>query len=160
MCRCVPSAGYSRQQWISQLAQRRWRERDEQLGDDTCLRKRPHVDVDALQVEQHAHEDLAPRRTREQRGFERRLVHVRFEQAAALGVANAALPADEVLSAALATARQLAALPPSAVQASKALMRHHGTQELQDTIAREAQAFGDALQSAEAKAAFAAFLRR
>lgn len=82
------------------------------------------------------------------------------DQAAALGIANRALPAAAVLSAAMATAEQLAALPPQAVQQSKALLRAHDRTVIDATIAQEARAFGEALQSAEAKAAFSTFLRR
>src|SRR5258705_10929671 len=38
---------------VPQLAERGLRERDEQLGDHARLRERAHVDVDALQVQQH-----------------------------------------------------------------------------------------------------------
>ena len=43
---------------VAQLAERRRRERHEQLGDGARLRKRAHVHVDALQVEQHPDDDL------------------------------------------------------------------------------------------------------
>ena len=46
---------------VAQLAQRRRRQRQQQLGDVARLRKRAHVHVDALQVEQHPHEDLRAR---------------------------------------------------------------------------------------------------
>ena len=82
------------------------------------------------------------------------------EQAAALGLANQALPAADVLAAAQATAARLAALPPGAVQAGKALMRGANRAAIASTIEKEAAVFGAALQSAEAKAAFAAFLGR
>ena len=82
------------------------------------------------------------------------------EQAAALGLANRALPAAEVLAAAMGTAKQLAALPPGAVQAGKALMRGGNRAAITSTIEQEAAVFGAALQSAEAKAAFQAFLGR
>ena len=58
---------------IAQLAQRRRRQRQQQLGDVARLRKRAHVDVDALQVEQHPHDDLLPRGRRQQRSAERDL---------------------------------------------------------------------------------------
>ncbi|MEY4375669.1 MAG: hypothetical protein RJB26_219 [Pseudomonadota bacterium] len=82
------------------------------------------------------------------------------EQAVAQGLANRALPATEVLNAAKATAAKLAALPPGAVQAGKALMRGTNRDTIASTIKEEAAVFGAALQSAEAKAAFQAFLGR
>jgi enoyl-CoA hydratase/carnithine racemase len=82
------------------------------------------------------------------------------EQAVAMGLANQALPAAAVLAAAQATASKLAALPPGAVQAGKALMRGANRAAIASTIEKEAAVFGAALQSAEAKAAFAAFLGR
>ena len=82
------------------------------------------------------------------------------EEAAAMGLANRALPAEEVVGAAMATAARLAALPPGAVQAGKALMRSGNRAAIASTIEQEAAVFGAALQSAEAKAAFQAFLGR
>ena len=113
-------------------------------------------------VPEYASSLLMPARLGHLRAAEWLLLGETFsgEQAAAMGVANRALPAPEVLPAALATAEKLAALPPRAVQTSKALMRGHDAEQLRNTIVLEAKAFGEALQSAEAKAAFAAFLRR
>jgi enoyl-CoA hydratase/carnithine racemase len=70
------------------------------------------------------------------------------------------LPSTDVLAAAQATSARLAALPPGAVQAGKALMRGANRAAIASTIEQEAAVFGAALQSAEAKAAFAAFLGR
>jgi enoyl-CoA hydratase/carnithine racemase len=81
-------------------------------------------------------------------------------EAAAQGLANAALPAEEVLPAAEAAAARLAALPAGAVQETKALMRRAERALVRETIAVEAEAFGRRLHSPEAKAAFSAFLKR
>ena len=51
---------------IAQLAQRRRRRRQQQLGDVACLRERPHVHVEHLQVQQHADDDLHARGRRQQ----------------------------------------------------------------------------------------------
>jgi enoyl-CoA hydratase/carnithine racemase len=113
-------------------------------------------------VPEYASSLLMPARLGHVRAAEWLLLGETFtgEQAASLGLANRALATTEVLPAALATARQLAALPPTAVQASKALMRRPAAEALRSTMELETAAFGQALQSAEAKAAFAAFLRR
>lgn len=80
------------------------------------------------------------------------------EEAAALGIANLALPADAVLPRAEAAARALAAKPASALAATKRLMRD----EAAITAALEADqaAFIAQLKTPEAMAAFAAFAAR
>lgn len=76
-------------------------------------------------------------------------------QAAQLGLANAALPAGEVLAAARRAASQLAQRPPGAVMAAKKLMRE-GEKILSHSRA-EGAIFGERLRSAEAMEAFTAF---
>ena len=78
--------------------------------------------------------------------------------AVALGLANAALPQADVADTALAAARALAQKAPSALIATKALMRD--TSAITDAIAEEAMAFVRQLASPEASAAFAAFAAR
>jgi enoyl-CoA hydratase/carnithine racemase len=51
-------------------------------------------------------------------------------------------------------------LPPSAVRASKKLMRGPGLAELQRVIAEEAELFGQRLRSPEAIEAFQAFFQK
>lgn len=113
-------------------------------------------------VPEYASSLLMPARLGQVRAAEWLLLGETFsgEQAAEMGVANRALPAAAVLPAAMATAEKLAALPPAAVQTAKSLMRRQDAQARRETITVEAQAFGEALQSAEAKTAFAAFLHR
>jgi len=78
--------------------------------------------------------------------------------AVVLGLGNAALPAAEVLPAALAAARKLTAKPSAALIATKALMRDaDGTRAAIDT---DTAAFVERLTSPEAAAAFAAFAAR
>ncbi|MGH8352470.1 MAG: enoyl-CoA hydratase-related protein [Pseudomonas sp.] len=83
------------------------------------------------------------------------------EQAAAWGIANAAL-ADG--PATLAKAREMALrfqqLAPSAVADSKRLMRAPGREELRRVIADEGELFGQRLRSPEAIEALSAFMQR
>jgi enoyl-CoA hydratase/carnithine racemase len=76
-------------------------------------------------------------------------------QAAQLGLANAAMPADEVVAAAREAAKKLALRPPGAVMAAKKLMRD-GERILAQSR-KESVIFGDRLRSAEAMEAFTAF---
>lgn len=80
------------------------------------------------------------------------------EQAAAWGLVNAAVEDGGALNAALTMAVKLAALPPGAIAATKALMRRAEKAEIHATLDIEAQAFSERLASPEAQAAFAAFL--
>ncbi len=81
------------------------------------------------------------------------------ETAVAAGLVNALLPAGTLHAQALEKARTLAALPAAALLASKALIRGD-RRALDSRITEELTAFGHALASDEAKAAFAAFLNR
>ena len=78
--------------------------------------------------------------------------------AAALGLANAALPANEVRATALATAKALATRPLGALQATKKLMRDAAA--IAAVMARESEVFGQRLRTAEAAEAFRAFAER
>ena len=79
-------------------------------------------------------------------------------EAAALGLANAALPAAEVLPRARAAAQALALRPKVALALTKRLMRDAAA--IQQVIEREAVAFAQQLTSAEAREALTAFLER
>jgi enoyl-CoA hydratase/carnithine racemase len=78
--------------------------------------------------------------------------------AAAMGLVTAALPAAEVRPKALAAAKALAAKPAGALQATKKLMRDSAT--ILAVMAREGDAFGHRLRTAEATEAFRAFAER
>jgi enoyl-CoA hydratase/carnithine racemase len=82
------------------------------------------------------------------------------DEAVELGLANAVLPAAEVLNHARRMAERFNGLPPSAVRASKKLMRGPGLAELQRVIAEEAELFGQRLRSPEAIEAFQAFFQK
>lgn len=78
--------------------------------------------------------------------------------AAAIGIASHSLPADQVKARALDAARLLATRSPTALKATKAMMRRPA--ETLDQIDRELVAFEAQLLSPEAAAAFAAFSQR
>jgi len=79
-------------------------------------------------------------------------------QAVSLGLANAALPAGDVLEAARRAARRLAERPMGALIATKKLMRDD--ESVQSAITTDTAAFVERLSSPEAAAAFAAFAAR
>ena len=78
-------------------------------------------------------------------------------EAVECGIANAVLPAGEVVKHARRVAERFNALPPGAVRATKRLLRRHRAATLLETIAVEGEVFGARLQSLEAKEAFSAF---
>jgi enoyl-CoA hydratase/carnithine racemase len=78
--------------------------------------------------------------------------------AAAIGIANAALPAGEVRARAMAAAQALAKKPTGALQATKQLMRD--AEKIAAVMAREGEIFGARLRTAEAAEAFRAFAER
>jgi len=73
------------------------------------------------------------------------------------GIANAVLPAGEVVLHARRIAERFNALPPGAVQESKRLLRRARAQVALETIAVEGEVFARRLRSPEAQEAFAAF---
>ena len=79
--------------------------------------------------------------------------------AKAVGLVNEVVPAGEVEMEAMKAARQIAALPVEAVAAARRLIRGP-TAEIVKRIDEEAEIFRMRLKSAEAKAAFEAFLTR
>jgi|CXWL01.1.fsa_nt_gi enoyl-CoA hydratase/carnithine racemase len=78
--------------------------------------------------------------------------------AAACGLANAALPAGEVLDKARAAATALTKKPAEALRLAKGLMRNR--EALMTRMREEGEIFGQRLKSAEAAEAFAAFMQR
>ena len=82
------------------------------------------------------------------------------ERAVEMGIANAVLPAAEVVHHARRMAERFNALPPGAVRESKALVRRGQRALVQDTIAAEAALFGQRLRSPEATEAFQAFFQK
>ncbi len=82
------------------------------------------------------------------------------EQAVECGIANAVLPAGEVVNHARRVAERFNALPPGAVREAKQLMRAPQHKMLLDVIATEAELFAKRLRSPEAMEAFQAFFQK
>jgi enoyl-CoA hydratase/carnithine racemase len=82
------------------------------------------------------------------------------EQAVEFGIANAVLPAAEVLNHARRVAERFNALPPGAVRETKKLLRRASSAEILETIRIEGEAFSQRLATPEAKEAFSAFFQK
>ncbi|MDN3922300.1 enoyl-CoA hydratase [Roseateles violae] len=82
------------------------------------------------------------------------------EQAVECGIANAVLPASEVVNHARRVAERFNSLAPSAVRESKRLMREPQRAALRSTYKAEAEIFGARLRSPEATEAFQAFFQK
>ncbi len=115
--------------------------------------------VDLGLVPEAASSLLLPRRIGIAKASEFLLLGETFgaDDALRLGLANAIVPANELHGVALERAGRLAAKPRAAIAATRRLMRGDA-QEIQARIAEEARLFAAALQSDEARTAFAAFL--
>jgi enoyl-CoA hydratase/carnithine racemase len=81
-------------------------------------------------------------------------------EAVALGLANKALPAGEVLAYALGIARRFTQLAPGAVRESKRLLRAPLRERIDATIRTEAGVFSQRLTSQEAIESFRAFFEK
>lgn len=79
-------------------------------------------------------------------------------EALARGLASEVVALDGLDAAVDAAAARIAALPPGAVAATKALMR--GGVDVQAVMAREIEVFAKSMQSAEAREAFTAFMEK
>ena len=104
---------------------------------------------------------LLPRRIGRLKATEFLLLSEMFgaEDAAALGLLNGVMPSDMLVEHAVAQGARLAALPRSALQASRALIR--GDQDaVEAALQAEAEAFDRQLRTPEAQARFRAFLDR
>ncbi|MDH5538298.1 MAG: enoyl-CoA hydratase [Rhizobacter sp.] len=82
------------------------------------------------------------------------------EEAVEMRIANAVLPAAEVVNHARRMAERFNALPPGAVRDTKQLLRRNRTEPVMQTIAAEAELFGARLGSPEAREAFSAFFQK
>ena len=82
------------------------------------------------------------------------------EQAVDCGIANAVLPAAEVVNHARRVAERFNGLPPGAVREAKQLMRGPQAEALLKTIRAESEIFGRRLRSPEAIEAFQAFFQK
>jgi enoyl-CoA hydratase/carnithine racemase len=77
-----------------------------------------------------------------------------------LGIANAALPATEVVAHARRTAERFNGLPAGAVRDAKRLLREGSKDEIARAMRAEAAVFIERLRSPEAKEAFEAFFQK
>ncbi len=82
------------------------------------------------------------------------------EQAVDCGLANAVLPAGEVVHHARRVAERFNHLPPGAVRESKRLMRAPQREQILQTIRSEGEIFAKRLRSPEAMEAFSAFFQK
>jgi enoyl-CoA hydratase/carnithine racemase len=82
------------------------------------------------------------------------------QEAVDCGIANAVLPAGEVVNHARRVAERFNALPPAAIRETKKLLRRANADEVMAAIAAENQVFGARLSSPEAKEAFGAFFQK
>jgi enoyl-CoA hydratase/carnithine racemase len=105
---------------------------------------------------------LLPQRIGNVRAGERLLLGDPFTGADAVdcGIANAVLPAGEVLNHARRMAERFNAMPPGAVQDAKRLMRQPQREAIRAAITAEAEVFGRRLRSPEAREAFQAFFEK
>jgi enoyl-CoA hydratase/carnithine racemase len=113
-------------------------------------------------VPEYASSVLVPRLMGDRRAAEKLLLGDPFtaETAVECGIANAVLPAAEVLPHARRIAERFNALPPGAVRESKRLMREPDRALLIEACKREAVIFGARLASAEAREAMQAVLEK
>ncbi|GGD64092.1 enoyl-CoA hydratase [Erythrobacter arachoides] len=79
-------------------------------------------------------------------------------EAQRLGLVNAVVAPEDLGAAAGSAAQRIAALPPGAIQATKALMRDSAV--LGAVMQAEGTVFGERLQSEEAREAFTAFMQK
>lgn len=81
-------------------------------------------------------------------------------EALRIGLANRVVPAAELLPAALATAKKIAAMGPLAVAAAKQVMLAGADRPLAEANALEVEAFADLFATADQKEGMAAFLAK
>lgn len=82
------------------------------------------------------------------------------EDAVEARIANAVLPAGEVVNHARRVAERFNSLPPGAVRETKKLLRRNAADEVLKTIAVEGELFSARLRSPEAMEAFQAFFQK
>jgi enoyl-CoA hydratase/carnithine racemase len=104
---------------------------------------------------------IAPRLMGQARAFSLLVIGrpLSADEAKAAGLVNTVVPPGAVEAEAMKAARAIAALPPQGVLASRRLMRG-APDEIVARIDAEAELFKTRLQSAEARAAFEAFMTR
>ena len=105
---------------------------------------------------------LVPQLMGQRRAAEKLLLGDPFtgEQAVEAGLANAVLPAGEVVNHARRVAERFNSLPPGAVQEAKRLMRAPQRADVLQVIQAEGELFAQRLRSPEAMEAFQAFFQK
>jgi enoyl-CoA hydratase/carnithine racemase len=105
---------------------------------------------------------LVPQLMGHRRAAEKLLLGEPFtaEQAVECGIANAVLPAGEVLAQARRIAERFNGLPPGAVREAKQLMHAPQREQVLQTIQTEGERFAARLRSPEAMEAFQAFFEK
>ena len=105
---------------------------------------------------------LLPQRVGQARAAEKLLLGDPFSGADAvdMGLANAVLPAGEVVNHARRVAERFNALPPGAVRDAKRLLRGPQHEAIVQTIRNEGELFAARLRSPEAREAFQAFFEK
>jgi enoyl-CoA hydratase/carnithine racemase len=113
-------------------------------------------------VPEYASSLLMPALMGHRRAAEKLLLGDPFNGEAAVecGLANAVLPATEVVNHARRVAERFNALPPGAVRDAKRLMRRAGKEAILQAIAAEGEIFTARLRSPEAMEAFQAFFQK
>ena len=105
---------------------------------------------------------LLPRIAGLQRATELLLLGEPFdaERAKEVGIVNEVVPADQLQQRVAERAATVAALPPSAVRVTKALVRHEVIGQIEETMEREIEIFMRLLSSPEAVEAMNAFFEK
>jgi enoyl-CoA hydratase/carnithine racemase len=113
-------------------------------------------------VPEYASSLLIPRLMGHVKAAEKLLLGDPFTGAEAVdcGLANAVLPAPEVVGHARRLAERFNSLPPAAVRESKRLMRAGQRDQVRTAMAAEGEVFGQRLRSPEAMEAFQAFFQK
>lgn len=129
------------------------------LADDSRLTM-PFVSLGL--VPEFASSLLVPLWAGQARAAEKILLGLPFgaEEALAMGLASAVLPATEVLPHARAMAARFNALPPGAVRESKRLLKRAQARQVEETILEEARSFSGRLGGPEVREAVAAFFEK
>lgn len=102
---------------------------------------------------------VLPRLMGHQRASELFLLGERFtpEKAAEVGIVNRVVDDEVLMEEVMAIARRLAGKSPSALIATKKLMKEHTSQQIRDAIKTDGEMFGKLMSGPEAQEAFAAF---
>jgi enoyl-CoA hydratase/carnithine racemase len=82
------------------------------------------------------------------------------QRAKDVGIVNEVVPADQLQLRVAENTAAIAALPPSSIRATKALLRHEARVQVEETIEREIEVFMRLLSAPEATEAMSAFFEK